>query len=193
MLVLSAGVGIIACGSSQKEEGDQPGDFSLHLEEAAADSVLMALSFLLHADPVNREQREQNTLLDYALEKTLPVGKTRSGLYYAIIDPGKGAALDWGDRVAVHYRGHFPGEESYFDNSFVRGKPLEFYIGNMIPAWNEGLQLLHPGGKMVLLSPSRLAYGSLGLVGPRGDTIVPAHQPLIFELAVQEVLKRANE
>ena len=91
--------------------------------------------------------------------------------------------------LVTHYKGHLL-DGSVFADSRQSGRTLDFYVGNMIPAWNEGLQLLQVGGKMRLLVPSALGYGENGLTNSRGKVIVPPHQILAFEI---EVLEKTNK
>lgn len=123
-------------------------------------------------------KREQNTLIDYALEHQLPCLKTESGIFYYIKTPGHEPKLRPGQHISTHYRGyHLDG--TTFDSSYDRGRPISFSIGQMIDGWNEMLPYLGVGGKATLLIPSRLAYGSDGFppkIGP--DT------PLAFDVEV---------
>src|SRR5215471_14555844 len=65
---------------------------------------------------------------------------TESGLKYVEVLEGKGPAAKAGDTVEVHYAGRLAdGKE--FDNSFKRGKPIEFVLGTgrVIKGWDEGV------------------------------------------------------
>ncbi|MEL7414222.1 MAG: FKBP-type peptidyl-prolyl cis-trans isomerase, partial [Pseudomonadota bacterium] len=75
-------------------------------------------------------------------------------------------------------------------DSRAQDRTLEFYVGNMIDAWNEGLQLIKVGGRIQLMVPSQLGYGEEGLVSSFGRTIVPPHQILVFEVEVLEKQER---
>ncbi|HMP12516.1 MAG TPA: FKBP-type peptidyl-prolyl cis-trans isomerase [Saprospiraceae bacterium] len=153
---------------------------------ADEEGLLLRLSAALIADPQQQSEKDHNAIIHYALDHLLEVQSTPSGLFYQILKPGTGAPLSWGERVSVHYRGYFTNGQ-VFDASRQRGKPLEFYIGNMIDGWNEGLQLLRPGAQALLLIPSQLAYGESGLRDARGQVLVPPNSVLIFEI---EVLRR---
>jgi FKBP-type peptidyl-prolyl cis-trans isomerase len=132
------------------------------------------------ANPANRFQEEKNLLIEYATDNGLIVVGTPSGLYYEIEDIGTGPYIQHGDALRVHYTGKFlDGKE--FDSSYGRGEPLAFKVGEMIPAWNEGLSFMKRGDKATLLVPSRIAYGSKGFPG-----YVPPYTPLVFELEVLE-------
>jgi FKBP-type peptidyl-prolyl cis-trans isomerase FkpA len=163
-------------------------------EEAAAsvpaldeDAVVLQLSGYLLAKPQGQAETDQNEIANYAIENVLPLERTASGLFYQILQPGQGELLEWGDYLRAHYRGYFL-DGQVFDSSYRRNKPLEFYLGNMIAGWNEGLQLLRPGGKIRLLVPSSLAYGEQGLPDGKGGFLVPPNAVLAFEVEVLEKL-----
>lgn len=151
------------------------------------DALVLRLSADLIPTPQTLEQQEQNAIVNYAIDQLLDVKSTASGLYYQIIAPGTGDSIRWADRLAVHYRVFFL-DGTEFDASYKRGQAIEFYVGNMIPGWNEGLQLLKPGGKALFLIPSRLGYGEKGLTDGKGKVLVPPNSILAFELEVVQKL-----
>lgn len=152
------------------------------------DEILLHLSAEMTTD-TSLAGRERNAIVNYAMDNMLDVQPLPTGEFAQIIETGDGAPIAWGDQLRVHYRGYFlDGHE--FDDSYARQRPIEFYVGNMIPAWNDGLQLVAPGGKLLLITPSARAYGEAGLITPQGDTLVPPNKILVFEV---EVLERLAE
>lgn len=90
-----------------------------------------------------------------------------SGLQYRIIEPGNGESPTETDTVVVHYVGRLlNGKE--FDSSYGRGKPTELGVGNVIPGWQQALQLMPVGAKWEVWIPASLAYGTegAGSIGP---------------------------
>ncbi len=180
---------IILCASCT-QENEQSNSFcdekvwynSLAVSENE-DQVMMRLSTELIPNPELQAHKDHNGIIAFAIDHGLDLQMTRSGLFYVILDKGKNPRLDWGDQIAVQYRGYFLNEQ-IFDSSCQKGDPLEFYIGNMIDAWNEGLQLVGVGGRILLLSPSRLAYGEEGLTSRSGQELVPPDEVLVFEVEV---------
>lgn len=148
------------------------------------DDLLIRLSSELIDNPQTQAQKDKNAIINYALDNSVEVEALPSGLYYQIIETGTGEKAKWGDYVTAHYRG-FTLDGKEFDSSYRRKEPLEFYIGNMIAGWNEGLELLAPKGKAIFIVPSALAYGEKGL----GKTIAP-HTPLAFEVELLKVEKK---
>lgn len=140
----------------------------------------------------NRAGREQNLIINYAADRAWDLRRLPGGVYYQITSEGSGAELQTGDRVQLHYRGRFPLTGEVFDASRPKGRPLEFTVGRLIPAWNEVLPLVKPGATVRLVTPSAAAYGPEGLKSPDGTVLVPPHAVLVFELEAIEVIERAD-
>jgi len=188
-LILLLSIALHACSSGDNESQQQQS--TDHKGEEAAteapneDAVMLQLSPYLISEPSSRAEEEQNTIVNYAIDKIIPLERTNSGLFYRILETGEGENLKWGDYIKVHYKGYFLNGQ-VFDSSYRRGNPIEFYIGNMVAGWNEGLQLLKPGGKMLLLLPSALGYGEKGFPNGKEGYLVPPNEILVFEVEVLE-------
>lgn len=128
------------------------------------------------ASPMNQDQKDENAIIEYAVDKGLDVQRTNSGLYYYIEKEGVGPNLIMGQPCKAHYNGAFL-DGKIFDSSHNRGEPIIFSVGQMNAGWNEALQLMNTGTKAKLLLPSRLAYGEKGFPG-----YVPPNTPLYFDL-----------
>ena len=109
--------------------------------------------------------------------------KTESGLRYQFIQQGIGQKAEKGQNVSVHYKGQLP-DGTVFDSSFKRNQPIDFQlgVGQVIPGWDEGIQLLSVGDKARLVVPSDLAYGSAGAGG-----VIPPDATLIFDVELVAV------
>lgn len=105
------------------------------------------------------------------------VSTSKSGLQYRIIEAGKGKAPKPTDQVTVNYRGTLTNGNE-FDSSYERDEPTTFRLDQVIKGWTEGLQLIKEGGKIQLVIPPRLAYGSRGPM---------AHRTLIFDVELISV------
>ncbi|WP_298370067.1 peptidylprolyl isomerase [uncultured Lutibacter sp.] len=104
--------------------------------------------------------------------------ETPSGLRYKILQNGDGKPATKGSMVSVHYKGQLI-DGQVFDSSYQRKQPIDFTIGvgQVIPGWDEGIQLLKVGDKARLVIPSNLAYGSQGAGG-----VIPPDATLIFDV-----------
>ena len=112
------------------------------------------------------------------------VKTTASGLQYQVLQEGTGAKPTAEDSVRVHYKGELL-DGSTFDSSYDRGEPVVFAVGQVVPGWQEGLQLMSVGSKYKLWVPSALGYGE---AGTPGGPIAP-NATLVFEVELLEVVK----
>jgi FKBP-type peptidyl-prolyl cis-trans isomerase len=96
-----------------------------------------------------------------------------SGLQYKILKAGDGKKPSASDTVECNYRGTLiDGNE--FDSSYKRGQPATFGVSQVIPGWQEALQLMSVGSKWQLFVPADLAYGERGAgreIGPNATLI----------------------
>ncbi len=89
---------------------------------------------------------------------------TDSGLKYKILRKSDGKTPTARDTVTVHYKGWLDNGK-VFDSSYERSEPTTFPLGQVIPGWTEGLQLVSEGGMIELEIPSELGYGQGGAPG----------------------------
>lgn len=108
---------------------------------------------------------------------------TASGLMYKITKKGSGKKAEQGNMVAVHYAGKLT-NGTEFDNSFKRGEPIEFPVGNgmVIKGWDEGILMLNEGDEATFLISPDLGYGARGAGG-----VIPPNAWLIFEVQLVKV------
>jgi len=130
-------------------------------------------------------QRERLPMADLLIvEKNWPdAKKTSTGLRYMILEEGQGDAPRPGDIVGVNYRGMFLNGEIFEENQ-DQVNPLTFRLGRglVIEGWEQGLKLVRPGGRILLIVPPSLAYGT------RGDPpVIGPDVTLIFEVKLVTV------
>lgn len=94
---------------------------------------------------------------------------------------GSGPRVQPGELVAVNYLGSVWGQHKVFDQSYTRGEPYPFPVGmgQVIPAWDQGLRGVTVGSRVLLLCPPDVAYGKAG----RGPDI-PPNATLVFVVDV---------
>ncbi len=105
---------------------------------------------------------------------------TSTGLQYQHEVVGEGGMPTAADTVEVHYTGTLL-DGTEFDSSIKRGKPASFGLGQVIPGWTEGLQLMRVGGKTRFFIPSDLGYG------PGGTRGIPPNSVLIFDVELLSI------
>lgn len=109
--------------------------------------------------------------------------KTASGIVITTFKEGTGPSPKATDTVKVHYRGTLTNGKE-FDSSYGRGQPATFPLNRVIPCWTEGVQTMKVGGKVKLLCPPNLAYGSRGVPGT-----IPPDSTLVFEVELLDIVK----
>lgn len=105
-----------------------------------------------------------------------------TSLKYLVIEEGAGPKAEKGKRVDVDYYGVLT-DGSEFDNSFKRGRPYGFNLGNgeVIKGWDVGIENLKEGDKAVLFVPSELGYGD------QGSGRVPGGAEMVFYVEIDKV------
>ena len=125
--------------------------------------------------------RKQKEFLEENKKKA-GVITTPSGLHYEVITLGTGAKPTLESNVEVNYEGKTI-DGKVFDSSYERGTTTSFKLSNVIPGWQEGLQLMPVGSKFRFYIPSELAYGERGA----GNDIEP-NATLIFEVELLNIV-----
>jgi FKBP-type peptidyl-prolyl cis-trans isomerase FklB len=109
------------------------------------------------------------------------VKSTQSGLQYKVLKTGKGPKPKADDVVKVNYRASFVNGTEFEASG---AKPFETPVNQVIPGWQEALQLMEVGSKWQLFIPPDLAYGEQGSAPAIGPNTT-----LIFELELVEIAK----
>jgi peptidylprolyl isomerase len=165
----------IACKSKGEESAAPPAAASVAAEApaaaAAAASAGQEMGHLVKKVPAPPD----------VAAPPADAAKTASGLATKVISPGKGTDHPRPqDRVRVHYTGWTKNGEM-FDSS-LSGNPAVFGVGQVIPGWTEGLQLMVAGEKRRFWIPAALAYGENPMGGaPAGN--------LTFDVELLDVMK----
>ncbi len=135
---------------------------------------------------------------DFLKAKNVTAQKTNSGLRYIITKEGKGENVKAGQKAKINYCGYLLNGK-YFDCSdelmakehgvFSEGrKPygsLEVTVGfqQVIPGWEEAIQLMNKGAKITVYMPSTLAYGT-----QRRSEVIVENSILAFDMEVVDII-----
>jgi FKBP-type peptidyl-prolyl cis-trans isomerase len=142
-------------------------------------ACLVVSPLVLHA------QREKLSPEDLELvEKQWPTAKkTSTGLRYVVMAEGEGEHPKPGDLVSVLYRGAVLNGR-IFDENFDRDHPFTVRVGRgmVIEGWDQGLQLMRRGMKMLLIIPYELAYGTRG-----SPPKIGRQATLVFEMELLDI------
>ena len=126
------------------------------------------------------ENKKKSDAFLAANAKKPGVKTTKTGLEYKVEKAGTGPKPKPGDEVTVHYTGELI-DGTVFDSSRQRGKPVTFQLGDVIPGWKEGLQLMHEGARYKFYIPPKLAYGE------GGNRTIGPNEALIFDVELLKV------
>jgi peptidylprolyl isomerase len=84
--------------------------------------------------------------------------RTASGLAYQVLKAGPGGARpSLASTIDIHYSG-WTSDGRLFDSSVLREERAVFPLQQLIPGWQEGLQLMAPGDTFRFWIPGPLAY-----------------------------------
>jgi len=151
------------------------GDSTLMTAEAATEYFRKYITKAQEAEVLLKKAAGEKFLAENAKAEGVIV--TPSGLQYKVLTPAEGPKPTAQDTVKVHYKGTLV-DGTVFDSSIDRGEPIEFPLGQVIPGWTEGVQLMSIGSKYKFVVPYALAYGEQGTQGGP----IPGYATLIFEV-----------
>jgi FKBP-type peptidyl-prolyl cis-trans isomerase FkpA len=141
-------------------------------------------------------EKDITAIDDFLKAKNVTAQTTASGLRYIITKPGIGENAKAGQQVKIDYLGYLLNGK-YFDTSIeseakrnnilTQGRsysPLELTVGaqQVIPGWEEAIQLMNKGSKMTVYIPSTLAYGN-----QRRGEVIAENSVLVFDMELIEV------
>ena len=131
----------------------------------------------LKSDYPEETLKAAKALADYLAKNKIVAEPTETGLYYVMTSEGTGEKPEVGKPVTMHYTGKLL-NGNVFDSSVERGEPFQFVlgVGQVIPGWDEGVQLMTKGEKGVFYIPYYLAYGERDM----GE--IPPFSNLLFEV-----------
>ena len=98
--------------------------------------------------------------------------RTASGLGYTMLRPGTGAKPAAADTVLVNYVGYLAPTGVVFDQNMQTPMP----VGDVIPGFSQGLQLLAKGGIARFCIPASMGYGA------QAAGTIPANSDLVFQV-----------
>lgn len=126
----------------------------------------------------NRLQAQRQADIDRINAAYPDTQQTASGIRYVIQRQGTGEKPARGRTASVNYTGRLL-DGTVFDDSTLRGRPIEFEVGTgkVIQGWDETVLDMRVGEKRLIVLPPELAYGDRAVGG-----VIPANSFLVFEM-----------
>ena len=124
-------------------------------------------------------QKDRERIKNYIERKNLKMAESPTGLWYQILQEGRGRTFTDNDKVVMEY------EVSLLDGTRCYSSkdlgPKEVVVGKstMEPGLNEGLRLLKPGSEAIFIIPPFLAFG---LVGDR--KMIPSRSVIVYNVII---------
>lgn len=135
-----------------------------------------------YAEKIRKEYARQQKLQLEAIEQYLAANNFKikpvaPGIYFVVMQEGKGRIPAYGDSVEVRYTGKTL-EGKVFDSSSKAGENLRYRIGKggLIDAWERAVTSMKTGSMARLILTSDQAFGKASN-GP-----VPPDTPVIFDI-----------
>jgi len=140
--------------------------------------AVLAISFMLiscgEKQVVTQAQRDKLAIEEYLSANNLEALSNASGLYYIINTAGGNEKPAADASITVSYVGKLINGKIFDQSTNFTGD-----LNAMISGWKEGIQLIGQGGKIKLIIPSALGYGS------QATGKIPANSVLIFDVTLQ--------
>jgi len=149
----------------------------LLLPVAMFSSCLKSNNDVVPFDSAKQAATDEVTIQAYLAAHTeIHAVKDTTGVYYQIITQGTGATPALTSTITAAYTGKLTNGTT-FDSS----ANLVYRLNGLIPAWQIALPYLKTGGQMLIITPSRYAYGNAQA------GIIPANSVLIFSVNLTAV------
>lgn len=131
-----------------------------------------------NADSLAESEKENQLILAAIREEKFDTTGSNNGVYYKILEDGKGDYVTLNDTLIVRYKGQLL-NGFIFDQT--KEKPAVFPLKRLIKGWQTGLPYCRQGGKIRLLIPSPYAYTIRNL------GTIPPNSILIFDIEVVDI------
>lgn len=148
--------------------------------EKTATAADTAAAMNIAEPPVVIDSAQHKIIEEFAKKNNMKGSFTKTGLYAEIVEPGEGAGNpNVSNSITIDYKGTTL-DGKVFDQT-KEGAPATFPLSNLISGWKEGIPMLKKGGKIKLVIPSALGYGSAG-----AGASIPPNAVLYFEIKLHD-------
>lgn len=118
----------------------------------------------------DRGEIDRNAIIEYLAENNLDAEEDDSGVFYIIEDEGDDRKPGPDEVVTISYEGFTLGNGTKIDETGDRD--ITISLASVIRGFQEGLQYIGRGGRIILFIPSGLAFGSQPPAGIPANAVV---------------------
>lgn len=123
--------------------------------------------------------KDRERIKNYIERKNLQMKESPTGLWYQILDEGKGRTFSENDKVVMDYDCSLLDGTRCYSSRELGSKEIVLGKTQVEQGLNEGLRLLRPGGKAIFIIPPFLAFG---LIGDR--KMIPPRAVLVYNVNI---------
>jgi FKBP-type peptidyl-prolyl cis-trans isomerase FkpA len=149
----------------------------------------------LEAGNTTASAQEEGVVTAYIAANSIigAVELENSGLYYLIETAGNLNKPNQCSRIQVQYKGMLENgnvfDETSSNNSAIFSLNSADPRFALIEGWRRGLPLIGEGGKIKLLIPSSMGYGTFGSFNSNtGVYTIPPNAMIIFDISLEKIL-----
>jgi len=169
----------------EEEEAEaQPPKKQAKLDNQAQNGKKQKQNGLENGDASKKQQKDGKQQQQKEVkQETGKQQKLQGGLIIQDLKQGNGAEAKPGKKLQVYYEGRLKSNNKIFDAT-KNGPGFKFALGRgeVIKAWDVGMNGMKVGGKRRLICPPGLAYGAKG-----SPPVIPQNATLVFEVELKGV------
>jgi FKBP-type peptidyl-prolyl cis-trans isomerase len=127
-------------------------------------------------------QKDKEKIREYLKQHQLTLEETSSGLWYAVMQKGRGYKAEAGSLVTIAYEVSLLDGTTCYDSDSLGMKQFVVGKGGVESGLEEGILLLHEGSKALFIMPPHLAHGV-----PGDGNRIPARSILVYQVELLKV------
>jgi FKBP-type peptidyl-prolyl cis-trans isomerase len=124
-------------------------------------------------------QKDRERIKNYIERKNLEMKESPTGLWYQILEPGKGNTFTDNDKLTMEYECDLLDGTKCYSSKDLGPKEIVIGKSTIEQGLNEGLKLLKPGARAIFIIPPFLAFG---LVGDR--KMIPSRSVIVYNVNI---------
>jgi len=124
-------------------------------------------------------QKDKERIQNYIERKNLSMTESPTGLWYQILEEGRGNNFKNNDKVIMEYECSLLDGTKCYSSKTDGAKELILGRSEMAAGLNEGLRMLKPGASAIFILPPFLAYGLIG-----DGNKIPSRSVIVYNISI---------